>query len=253
MLVVISPSKAQNFDKTPMQKATTPRQIAQSLKLVNILKSFSKQKIAILMSISNQLATLNYERFQQFHTPFNLDNAKQALLAFRGDVYSGIDTEHYTQSDFEFAQQHLRILSGLYGILKPLDLIQAYRLEMGIKLKNKRGHNLYQFWGERLSASLNEEETNIVVNLASKEYFKAIIPKALKASILTVDFKELKGSTYKTIGIYAKRARGLMANFIIKNRITDYYKLRHFDAMNYSFNQTLSKLSHFVFTRTLNS
>ena len=253
MLVVISPSKTQNFDKTPMQKATIPSQITQSLALMNILKSFSTQKIATLMSISDQLAKLNYQRFQAFHTPFDLANAKQALLAFRGDVYSGIDTEHYSQSDFEFAQQYLRILSGLYGILKPLDLIQAYRLEMGIKLKNQRGNNLYQFWGERLSAHLNEEETDTIINLASKEYFKAIIPKALKANILTVDFKELKSSTYKTIGIYAKRARGLMANFIIKNRITDYHKLRRFNALNYSFNQALSKPSLFVFTRELHS
>ncbi len=249
MLTVISPSKTQNFDQTTVKEFSMPNNLTNSNELVKILKKLSHKEIKNLMSISDNLAKLNYNRYQDFHTPFNLSNAKQALLAFKGDVYSGITIDNYTKNDFSFAQQNLRILSGLYGLLAPMDLIQAYRLEMGIKLVNKNGANLYKFWAKTISNEINKHEKKILVNLASNEYFKAIDKKYLMAKILQIDFKELKNNKYKTIGIYAKKARGLMVNFIIKNRITDHTKLINFNSTNYKFNQKLSNNWHWIFTR----
>ena len=205
------------------------------------------------MKISEKLSLLNHQRYQDFHQPFTLDNAKQALLSFKGDVYGGIDSDHYDEDDFSFAQQHLRILSGLYGALRPLDLIQPYRLEMGAALSNPQGKNLYAFWDTQVTEQLNQdfsnESTPVLINLASNEYFKVIKPKILNARILTLSFKESKSGVYKTIGIHAKRARGLMTNFIIKNRIVEIDDIKRFELDNYRFNPSLSSEKEWAFTR----
>jgi len=186
MLAVISPSKTQDFEPTQIDVFTQIRQIEQSQVLVDLLKGKTQNDIASLMSISDKLSKLNFDRFQTFSTPFTLNNAKQALLAFKGDVYNGIDAPSLSLDDLEFAQQHLRMLSGLYGVIRPLDLIQAYRLEMGTKLKNSQGKNLYEFWGNQISQVLNEDESEVIINLASNEYFKGIDKKALiKLSVFT--------------------------------------------------------------------
>jgi cytoplasmic iron level regulating protein YaaA (DUF328/UPF0246 family) len=201
------------------------------------------------MSLSNNLAKLNHDRFQSFSPEFNLENSKQAFFAFKGDVYSGIQAETLTQNDLEFAQSSIRMLSGLYGVIRPLDLIQPYRLEFGIRMPNSRGSNLYKFWGSDLSDIINSEESNVMVNLASNEYLKGIDKNILDARILNIVFKELKNDTYKVIAIHAKRARGLMVNFIIKNRITDCNLLKSFAVSGYLFNEELSSPVNFTFTR----
>jgi cytoplasmic iron level regulating protein YaaA (DUF328/UPF0246 family) len=201
------------------------------------------------MSLSEKLSKLNFDRFQAFKTPFSLDNAKQALLAFKGDVYNGINASSLSVKDLDFAQKNVRMLSGLYGVLRPLDLIQPYRLEMGTKLSNAQGNNLYDYWGSGISEVLNEDEEKLIVNLASNEYFKAIDKKLLKAQILDIVFKEKKNDTYKVIGIYAKRARGLMINYIIRNRLTDAEVLKDFSDEGYLYNQDLSSDSTWVYVR----
>lgn len=253
MIIVISPSKTLDFSANPFRTQTQPRQLEQSQELIDTVKQLSSQELSDLMKISPKLSELNWQRYQDFQQPFTLDNAKQALLAFKGDVYGGIDTENYSVDDFAFAQNHLRILSGLYGALKPLDLIQPYRLEMGTRLKNKAGKNLYEFWNTQVSELLNQDFENessaVLINLASTEYFKVIKPKALKAEILNVSFKENKAGVYKTIGIYAKRARGLMTNFIIKNRLTLIEQIKAFNHEKYGFNSSLSSEKEWVFSR----
>ena len=201
------------------------------------------------MSLSEKLSKLNFDRFQAFKTPFSLDNAKQALLAFKGDVYNGINASSLSAKDLDFAQKNVRMISGLYGVLRPLDLIQPYRLEMGIKLSNVQGNNLYDYWGSGISEVLNEDEEKLIVNLASNEYFKAIDNKILKAQILDIVFKEKKNNTYKVIGIYAKRARGLMINYIIRNRLTDAEALKDFSDEGYLYNQELSSDKKWVYVR----
>jgi hypothetical protein len=201
------------------------------------------------MSLSEKLSKLNFDRFQAFKTPFSLDNAKQALLAFKGDVYNGINASSLSVKDLDFAQKNVRMLSGLYGVLRPLDLIQPYRLEMGAKLGNAEGKNLYDYWGSGISEVLNEDEEKLIVNLASNEYFKAIDKNILKAQILDIVFKEKKNDTYKVIGIYAKRARGLMINYIIRNRLTDAEALKDFSDEGYLYNQKLSSDSTWVYVR----
>ncbi|HAD99278.1 MAG TPA: peroxide stress protein YaaA [Gammaproteobacteria bacterium] len=249
MLAVISPSKTQDFEPTQIDVFTQTRQIEQSQVLVDLLKGKTQDDIASLMSISDKLSKLNFDRFQTFSTPFTLSNAKQALLAFKGDVYNGIDAQSLSLDDFEFAQGHLRMLSGLYGVIRPLDLIQPYRLEMGTKLKNSQGKNLYEFWGDKISKVLNEDESEVIINLASNEYFKGIDKKSINAKIVNIAFKELKNDTYKIIGIYAKRARGLMVNYMIKNRLTDPELLKGFNVEGYQFRQTMSDDLTWVFTR----
>ena len=201
------------------------------------------------MSLSEKLSKLNFDRFQAFKTPFSLDNAKQALLAFKGDVYNGINASSLSVKDLDFAQKNVRMLSGLYGVLRPLDLIQPYRLEMGTKLGNAQGKNLYDYWGSGISEVLNEDEEKLIVNLASNEYFKAIDKNILKAQILNIVFKEKKNDTYKVIGIYANRARGLMINYIIRNRLTDAEVLKDFSDEGYLYNQELSSDSKWVYVR----
>ncbi|HIM54348.1 MAG TPA: peroxide stress protein YaaA [Gammaproteobacteria bacterium] len=249
MLAVISPSKTQDFEPAQIDVFTQTRQIEQSQVLVDLLKGKTQDDIASLMSISDKLSKLNFDRFQTFSTPFTLSNAKQALLAFKGDVYNGIDAQSLSLDDFEFAQDHLRMLSGLYGVIRPLDLIQPYRLEMGTKLKNGQGKNLYEFWGDQISQVLNEDESEVIINLASNEYFKGIDKKSINAKIVNIAFKELKNDTYKIIGIYAKRARGLMVNYMIKNRLTDPELLKDFNVEGYQFRQTMSDDLTWVFTR----
>jgi len=249
MLAVISPSKTQDFEPVQVDVFTQTRQIEQSQVLVDLLKEKTQDDIASLMSISDKLSKLNFDRFQTFSTPFTLSNAKQALLAFKGDVYNGIDAQSLSLDDFEFAQGHLRMLSGLYGVIRPLDLIQPYRLEMGTKLKNGQGKNLYEFWGDQISQVLNEDESEVIINLASNEYFKGIDKKSINAKIVNIAFKELKNDTYKIIGIYAKRARGLMVNYMIKNRLTDPELLKDFNVEGYQFRQTMSDDLTWVFTR----
>ena len=253
MIIVISTSKTLDFSANQFRTYTQPRQLKQSQELIDTVKQLSSEDLAYLMKISPKLSKLNWQRYQNFRQPFTLKNAKQALLAFKGDVYGGIDTDNYSADDFAFAQQHLRILSGLYGALKPLDLIQPYRLEMGTRLQNKTGKNLYEFWNTQVSKLLNQDfikdSPAVLINLASTEYFKVIKTQALNAEILTVSFKENKAGVYKTIGIYAKRARGLMTDFIIKNKLTETEQIKAFNHENYGFNQSLSSEKEWVFIR----
>ncbi len=249
MLAIISPSKTQDFSPCDINSFTQTRQLDYTQKLVNILKNKTQSQISKLMSLSEKLSKLNFDRFQAFKTPFSLDNAKQALLAFKGDVYNGINASSLSVKDLDFAQKNVRMLSGLYGVLRPLDLIQPYRLEMGTKLGNTQGSNLYDYWGSGISEILNEDEEEMIVNLASNEYFKAIDKKNLKAQMLDIVFKEKKNGTYKTIAIYAKRARGLMINYIIRNRVTDTEVLKEFSDEGYQYNQELSGESTWVYVR----
>ena len=253
MLMVISPAKTLDFGNRDYVDFTVPDNLDQSQILVDQLQQFSPEDLGELMHISPKLSALNHQRYQDFQQPFTLDNAKQALLAFKGDVYKGIDTATYDPEDLNFAQQHLRILSGLYGILRPLDLIQPYRLEMGTKLKNSQGKNLYEFWGSHLAEAINEilidQENPYLVNLASNEYFKAIDKTTLQPSLLNIAFKDNKNGVYKVIAIHAKRARGLMVDYVIRNRIQSIEGLKHFDVEGYQFNEDLSSPQEFTFTR----
>ncbi|MGD8176217.1 peroxide stress protein YaaA [Marinimicrobium sp. ARAG 43.8] len=254
MLMLISPAKTLDFDTPPVtEKASQPDFLDQSRELLTVLRDLAPQDLSALMGISDKLGQLNYDRFQQWHTPFTPDNAKQAALAFKGDVYTGLEAEQFNAKDFDFAQKHLRILSGLYGILRPLDLIQPYRLEMGTKLTNPRGDNLYQFWGERLTHALNSEladmKNPVVINLASNEYFKSVQPKGLQAPLITPVFKDWKNGQYKIISFYAKKARGLMAAYAIRHRLQRAEDLKAFDSDGYVYNSTLSSDKQWVFTR----
>jgi cytoplasmic iron level regulating protein YaaA (DUF328/UPF0246 family) len=257
MLSILSPSKSQDFadDSLNIQKIShsEPALLKESGMLVEELRQKSVEDIQQLMSVSEKIASLNYERFQHFSTPFSPDNARQALLAFKGDVYTDIEIHDYSEEDFVFAQQHLRILSGLYGLLKPMDLIQPYRLEMKTKLANQRGKDLYQFWGDRitqqLNAALKAQDTRVLVNLASNEYYKAIQPAALEGEVITPVFKEHKDGKYKVVAIHAKRARGKMANFIIRERIDQPEQLKTFNEGGYEYSENLSSDKEWVFVR----
>lgn len=256
MLLVISPAK--NLDETselPKVRATQPTLLDDSQELIDALKKLAPQDVSTLMKLSDKLGALNYERFQSWTQPFNKDNARPAALTFNGDVYQGLDAASFSKEDFAFAQQHLRILSGLYGLLKPLDLIQPYRLEMGTKFVNARGKHLYDFWGDILTKALNTQLKKLgadtVVNLASNEYFKAIKPKQLNAEIIEPVFKDYKNGEYKIISFYAKKARGLMSAYSIKNKLTQPEALKAFDVEGYAFNEAMTQGSKWVFTRKL--
>lgn len=249
MLVLLSPSKKLDEEsKTPDLKYTQPHFLDESKNLASTLKEFSRGDIADLMGLSQNLSDLNYKRYQEFTTPFTNSNARPALFTFKGDVYDKMDVEKYDDACLDFANKHIRILSGLYGILKPLDLMQPYRLEMGTKLKNDHGQNLYHFWDSKLTDFINSEKGDLVVNLASNEYFKAIQKKGLKPELLDIAFKQYKDGKLKTIGLMAKRARGLMADFIIKNKITKKEDLLNFEEGGYKFDPELSKDNNWVFT-----
>lgn len=214
------------------------------------MKKKSAAEIAQLMHVSENLAELNEERYKTFQSEFNPENSKQALLAFKGDVYTKIDVDSYTNADFDFAQQHLRILSGLYGLLKPLDLIQPYRLEMGTRLETKKGKNLYEYWGTKIAKAINEVSSEApIINLASQEYFKAVDLKVIKSPVITIHFKEFKNEGYQTIGFFAKQARGMMTNFAIKNKIIDPEALKVFSEERYEFSEVLSDSGNWVFIR----
>lgn len=253
MLVLLSPSKTLDFSPPRISEYTFPELLNESEVLMKELSKLSPKDIQKLMKVSEAIAHTNFERFQNFKLPFTSDNSKQALLAFTGAVYTGIEVGEYTSEDFAFAQKHLRTLSGLYGVLRPLDLMQPYRLEMGRPLQNPHGKDLYAFWGtqiaERLKASLTQHADNIVVNLASQEYFRSVDTKALGARIVTPIFKENKDGKYKTIAIYAKKARGKMANYIIRGRIEDVEKLKRFREDGYQFDTNLSEEDEWVFVR----
>lgn len=254
MLTLISPAKTLDFD-TPLQTEafSQPTQLTQSRKLIRRLRELGSEDLSRLMKISDNLAELNRQRYRQWKTPFRPDNARQALFAFKGDVYLGLDAYSLDDTGIDFAQQHLRILSGLYGILRPLDLMQAYRLEMGTRLSTESGHNLYQFWDDRITKSLNRElkesGAETLINLASNEYFKSVKPKLLKAEVITPTFREYRNGEYRFISFLAKKARGLMARYLIDNRIDDAEALKDFDSEGYSYNQSLSQPNEWVFTR----
>ncbi|MDG1772153.1 MAG: peroxide stress protein YaaA [Oceanicoccus sp.] len=254
MLMVISPAKTLDFETPAKTKVSTqPDFLDQSQLLIDQLRELSPSDISGLMSISDKLGNLNFDRFLNWHTPFDVDNAKQAVLAFKGDVYTGLDAESFNGKDFKFAQKHLRILSGLYGLLRPLDYIQPYRLEMGTKFANEGGDNLYQFWGEQITdamnAQLKKSNSEVLLNLASNEYFKSIQQKNINADIITPVFKDLKNGKYKIISFYAKKARGLMSAYVIKNQLTDVEDIKQFDTDGYRYNAAMSSAREWVFTR----
>ena len=284
MLILISPAKTLDFEtpaldssfksgnprtdkphndnglsrKTALQCFSQPDFISDTEALVERLKTLSAPEISSLMKISDKLGELNASRYRTWQPNFDTTNAKQALLAFQGDVYRGMNVDSFELQDFDFAQEHLRILSGLYGILRPLDLIQPYRLEMGTKLAHSKlrelsANTLYEFWADKLTQTINRQleklENNTVVNLASNEYFKAIKPKLLTANVITPIFKDWKNGKYKIISIYAKKARGMMTAYIIKNRLDRPEDLKNFSQAGYSFNAELSDNNNLVFTR----
>ncbi|MGI5308561.1 peroxide stress protein YaaA [Rheinheimera sp. WS51] len=254
MLMVVSPAK--DLDLNPLSESysyTQPELLSHAEKLAAICKQLTPAELSSLMHISDKLAGLNVARFEQWQSPFTVDNAKAALFMFNGDVYQGIDAATLSADDVQFAQQHLRILSGLYGVLRPLDLIQAYRLEMGTKLANEAGKDLYAFWGEAVTEQLNQQlaslSSQVLLNLASQEYFKSVKPKLLQANIITPVFKDFKNGKYKIISFYAKKARGLMARYAIENRVTEAEKLKQFDVDGYHFSEKDSSDSEWVFLR----
>lgn len=250
MLLVISPAKTLDYSNPEYSSHTQPDFPAEVKDLVGVLKKKSSSQISKLMHLSDSLASLNEERYKTFMETFSPDNSKQALLAFKGEVYAKMEADQFSAEELEFAQEHLRILSGLYGLLKPLDLIQPYRLEMGTPLKTKKGANLYQYWGTKISKALNAAgEGQTLVNLASQEYFKAVDQKTLKLPVITIHFKEHKDNRYQVVGFFAKQARGLMARYAIQNRITDPEQLKIFREEGYEFSATLSSAQDWVFIR----
>lgn len=254
MLLLVSPAKDLDFE--PLTKTiavTQPQLLEQSQQLADICKTLTPNDLSSLMHISDKLAGLNAARFAQWQLPFTKQNAKAALFAFNGDVYQGLDAQSLSDDDISFAQQHLRILSGLYGVLRPLDLMQPYRLEMGTKLANPQGKDLYAFWQDTITAQLNQQlstlNSELVVNLASQEYFKAVKPKVLNARLITPVFKDFKNGQYKIISFFAKKARGLMARYIIQQRITEASQLKGFNLAGYQFSSEQSSANELVFLR----
>ena len=254
MLALISPAKTFDFDTpAPTRLVSQPGFLAEAQELIDVVRLLAPHDLSKLMSISDKLGVLNYDRFALWQPPFNLNNAKQALFAFKGDVYVGLEAETLQEGDLEFAQEHLRILSGLYGLLSPLDLIQPYRLEMGTRLANPRGKDLYEFWGGRITEAINAQlkrlANPVVVNLASNEYFKSVQKKNLAAPVITPVFKDWKTDRYKIISFYAKKARGMMSAYLLKNRLTDAEGLKDFNEDGYRYNSELSSGTEWVFTR----
>lgn len=253
MFVVISPAKSIDLKKqVTTKKHSIPFFLDQSEALISELKKKSPKKLMSMMKISSKLACLNYDRFQEWHTPFTTINARQAIFAFNGEVYTGIDIASFSQDDLDYLQEHVGILSGLHGILRPLDLIQPYRLEMGSSFKTRKWEDLYHFWGNQITDVLTSKlnTTNaVLVNLASNEYFKAINNSSLSIRIITPVFKEFHNGTYKFMSVYGKKARGYMTSYIVKNRIQDPEQLKLFDTDGYFYNDSLSKDNEFVFTR----
>ena len=254
MLIIVSPAKTLDYDSPlAIEKYTQPELIDQSKLLINECRKLTPVDIATLMKVSDKIAGLNVARFEQWSETFTPENSRQAILAFKGDVYTGLEAQTMSEEDFDYAQSHLRMLSGLYGLLRPLDLMQPYRLEMGSRLANERGSNLYQFWGDiitnKLNDTLSEQEDDIVVNLASNEYFKSVKTKQLKGKVVTPIFKDCKNGQYKVISFYAKKARGMMARYIIDNRISSIESLTNFDVAGYYYVEQESSATELVFKR----
>ncbi|NND00299.1 MAG: peroxide stress protein YaaA [Gammaproteobacteria bacterium] len=254
MLIIISPAKTLDFDSAPStDRFTQPDFLDRSEKLVNVLSTRSPSSIGKLMNISPELAELNVKRFHHWTQPFSPDNAKQALLSFKGDVYLGLQADKFTPRQLAYAQDHLRILSGLYGVLRPLDLIQPYRLEMGLKLRVNRRKNLYEFWGSAITENINNQlkaiDSNILLNLSSNEYFKSIQAAEIAADIVSPAFKEWKNGQYKMLSFFAKTARGTMARWVLKNRVKTVKKLCQFDLDGYQYSEAESTAAKPVFLR----
>ncbi|KEF31736.1 UPF0246 protein YaaA [Marinobacter nitratireducens] len=253
MLMVISPAKTLDYE-SPLatERFTQPDFLDDACELIDQLKELEPHQVSNLMGISDKLGQLNADRFQSWHTPFTPDNARQAILAFKGDVYTGLNAEDFSEEDFDFAQNHLRMLSGLYALLRPLDLMQPYRLEMGTKFENKRGKDLYAFWGNIITDEINrllDNDDGVLVNLASNEYFKSVKKKALNGRLITPQFKDFKNGQYKMISFYAKKARGLMCRYAIQNHITQADDLKAFNLEGYYFSEEQSDTNNWVFLR----
>ncbi|GLX83605.1 peroxide stress protein YaaA [Thalassotalea eurytherma] len=254
MLFVVSPAKNLDYE-SPLatEQYSQPELLNDAKELVERCVTLTPADLSSLMGISDKLAGLNAARFGEWQLPFTPENSRPAVLAFNGDVYAGLDAQTLSEQDFDFAQQHMRILSGLYGLLKPLDLMQAYRLEMGTKLDTARGKNLYEFWGDIITNHLNDalavQGDDTLINLASNEYFKSVKKKSLNANIITPSFKDWKNGQYKMISFFAKKARGLMARYIIENKLTQVEALKSFNYGGYQYNEELSKNNDWVFTR----
>ncbi|MCZ6655916.1 MAG: peroxide stress protein YaaA [Gammaproteobacteria bacterium] len=254
MLAIISPAKTLDFESpSPTRKHSLPVLLAESKRLIDELRQKAPQDIADLMGISSKLADLNYDRYAVWNGRFSCKNAKQAMLAFKGDVYMGLEAETYSERDFAWAQKHVRILSGLHGILKPLDLIQPYRLEMGTQLETDRGNDLYQFWGDRVTECLNEaiseQRQPLLINLASVEYFNVIDAAKIDARIITPKFLDLKNGRYKFLSFFAKKARGAMTSYIVKHRVSTLSALKSFDWHGYRYNEDRSTADEWIFLR----
>lgn len=254
MLALISPAKTLDYESAlPTDQHTLPRLLEHSQQLIDVSRKLSASEIASLMSVSEKIAQLNVARFREWQSEFNFSNARQAIFAFKGDVYTGLDAYDLTLQDLEFAQTHLRMLSGLYGLLRPLDLMMPYRLEMGTKLANARGHNLYEFWGDKITqlvnADLEETNSDLLVNLASDEYYKSVKESKVKAEIIKPVFLDQKNGKYKVISFYAKKARGLMARYIIQNQLNRVEDLKSFNTDGYYFDVVSSIQGELVFKR----
>lgn len=254
MLTIISPAKTLDYESPLATKRfTQPELLDKSSQLISVARKLTPAQISSLMGISDKLALLNAERFNDWQLDFSPDNARQAILAFKGDVYTGLQAEDFSEKDFDFAQGHLRMLSGLYGLLRPLDLMMPYRLEMGIRLENPQGANLYAFWGDLLTEKLNkllaEQGDKVLINLASDEYFKAVKSAKLDGEIIKPVFLDQKNGNYKVISFYAKKARGLMSRFIIKERLSKVSQLQDFNLEGYEYDPARSAGNELVFTR----
>lgn len=254
MLALVSPAKTLDYESAlPTDTYTLPRLLEHSQELIDVSRKLTAADLSSLMSVSEKIAKLNVERFNDWQSELNFSNSRQALFAFKGDVYTGLDAYNLNEQHIEFAQNHLRMLSGLYGLLRPLDLMMPYRLEMGTKLNNPRGHNLYQFWGDRITHLINDDleqaNSELLVNIASDEYYKSIIERKVKAEIIKPVFLDQKNGKYKVISFYAKKARGLMARYIIENQLNQAEDLKAFNSEGYYFDAESSLNGELVFKR----
>ncbi|MFQ3268899.1 MAG: cytoplasmic iron level regulating protein YaaA (DUF328/UPF0246 family) [Flavobacteriales bacterium] len=250
MHILLSPAKTLNMDAIPSDHKISEFPFGkEATLLIKDLKKLKSIEVQSLMNVSATIAELNTDRFNKWSLPFSLENAKPAIHAFKGDVYTGMDASSLTEDELNFAQESLSILSGLYGLLRPFDLMQAYRLEMGTKFATKREKNLYEFWGDKITEEINTREKDTLLNLASNEYFKAVNKKTLRANLITPVFKDEKKGVLKVISFFAKKARGMMARYIIQNHITNVDEIKNFNLGGYAFNQSLSTDKEWVFTR----
>lgn len=253
LMILLSPAKTLDFSDQRADEFTQARLLDHTKELVDILKKKQAEDLMSLMSISEKLGTLNYERYQKFSTPFNEENAKQAILAFKGDVYTGLQAHELSEPELAYAQNHVRILSGLYGLLRPLDLMQAYRLEMGTKMETPQGSDLYEYWGAQLTKLLNEDlkasGNDVVLNLASKEYFSALQPDNIKAQLIEVDFRELRDGKYKFITYNAKKARGTMTRLIVQQQVETIDALKELNVDGYCYNEEASTEDKLFFSK----